>query len=318
MAIAIRLALRDWDWVTPLALGDIRPEGFTLQIDRVGTLPEDLGSDPVYDAGEVSLSRYTLGRARGETAITGVPHFLMRGFRHRCSITAKTSGLTDLAQLAGKRIGLTGWQDSGNTWTRALLRRVGIGIGDARWFVGRLSEAHPITDRLGGFGRPGRIEAAPGERPMLELLETGGLDAVFTPFMPPGFFEAASPFRQLLPDFRAAEIAYARAVGYVPGIHLLGLKPAIVRDHPWLPQALSELLDESARLWIEKRVKYAETTPWILDELRQVARDLPAGWDRNGFAANEAMLGDFIAELQAQELTMTRLSPRDLFPGLLS
>jgi 4,5-dihydroxyphthalate decarboxylase len=318
MAIAIRLALRDWDWVTPLALGDVRPEGFTLQIDRVGTLPEDLGSDPVYDAGEVSLSRYTLSRARGETAISGVPHFLMRGFRHRCIITAKTSGLTELSQLAGKRIGLTGWQDSGNTWTRALLRRVGIGINDARWFVGRLSEAHPITDRLAGFGRPGRIEAVPGERPMLELLQTGGLDAVFTPFMPPGFFEAASPFRQLLPDFRAAEVTYAREVGYVPGIHLLGIKPAIVRDHPWLPQALSAVLDESARLWIEKRIKYAETTPWMLDELRQVARDLPAGWDRNGFAANEAMLADFIAELQAQELTTARLSPRDLFPGLPS
>ncbi|MDR6291553.1 4,5-dihydroxyphthalate decarboxylase [Inquilinus ginsengisoli] len=318
MAIAIRLAVRDWDWVTPLALGDISPEGFTLQIDRVGTLPEDLGSDPNYDAGEMSLSRYTLGRARGETAIAGVPHFLMRGFRHRCIITAKSSGLTGLAQLAGKRIGLTGWQDSGNTWTRALLRREGIGIGDASWFVGRLSAAHPVTDRLGGFGRPGRIEAVPGERPMLELLQTGELDAVFTPFMPQGFFEAASPFRQLLPDFRAAEVAYAQEVGYVPGIHLLGLKPAIVRDHPWLPQALSEVLDESARLWIEKRVKYAETTPWILDELRQVARDLPTGWDRNGFAANEAMLGDFIAELQAQELTTARLSPRDLFPALPS
>ncbi|WP_395672890.1 hypothetical protein [Inquilinus sp.] len=315
MALTIRLALRDWDWVTPLALGDVRPDGFALAIDRVGTLPEDLATDPLYDAGEMSLSRYALGRARGEAGIVGVPHFLMRGFRHRCVITARDSGLTTLAQLAGKRIGLTGWPDSGNTWTRALLRREGIGVDDARWFLGRLTEAHPVTDRLGGFGRPGQIEAAPGERPMLELLLAGGLDAVFTPFMPPGFFEAESPFRALLPDYRGTEIAYGRAVGYVPGIHVLGIKPAVVRDHPWLPQALGEVLDESARVWAGKRVKYADTTPWILDELRRCALDLPPGWDRNGFAANERMIDDFLAEQQAQGLTPVRQSPRDLFPG---
>ena len=31
-------------------------------------------------------------------------------------------------------IGIAGWQDSGNTWTRALLRREGVEIEDARWF----------------------------------------------------------------------------------------------------------------------------------------------------------------------------------------
>ncbi|NIX76664.1 nitrate ABC transporter substrate-binding protein [Microvirga terricola] len=315
MSITIRLAVRDWDYIVPLALGDVRSDKFDLHLDRVQSLPEDLASDPRYDAGEVSFSRYSLGRARGETSIVGVPYFLMRGFRHRCIITAKTSNITSLEQLAGKKIGLTGWQDSGNTWTRAILRRIGIGIEDAYWFVGRLTEAHPITDRLSGYGRPGRIEAAPGERPMMELLEEGVLDAVFTPFMPPGFFDADSKFRQLLPDFRKAEVDYFNAVGYVPGIHLLGIKPAIVKEYPWLPQALSEVLDESTRVWLERRAKYADTTPWIIDEIRQVARDLPASWDRNGFAANEKMIADFATELHAQNLTDKKMTPRDLFPA---
>jgi 4,5-dihydroxyphthalate decarboxylase len=315
LAIEINLAVRDWDYITPLALGDVRSRDFDLVVHRVGTLPDDLASNPLYDAGEVSFSRYSLGRARGETSIVGVPHFLMRGFRHRCIIVSAHSGLTDLAQLAGKRIGLTGWQDSGNTWTRAVLRRVGIGIDDAQWLVGRLTEAHPITDRLGGYGRPGRIGAVPGERPMMELLRIGELDAVFTPFMPPGFFDADSEFRQLLPDFRQAELEYFKEVGYVPGMHLLGIKPAIVEAHPWLPRALSELLDESARRWLEKRAKYADTTPWIIDELRRVARDLPPSWDRNGYEANERMIADFGIELHAQNLTKTCLTPSDLFPA---
>ncbi len=128
-----------------------------------------------------------------------------------------------------------------------MLRREGVGIEDAQWWVGRLLDNHPIIDRIGGYGRPGLIEAVPGDMPLLDLLARGKLDAVFMPFMPPGFFDAASPFRQLVPDFRRAEVAYFRDVGYVPGMHLLGLKAAVVAANPWLPQALSEVIDASYR-----------------------------------------------------------------------
>jgi 4,5-dihydroxyphthalate decarboxylase len=314
MAIRIRLAVRDWDYITPLVLGDVKPEGFELEVDRVAALPDNLAGHALYDAAEMSFSRYALGRSRGETGVVGLPHFLMRGFRLRCIITAKTSGLTTVAELAGKRIGLAGWQDSGNTWTRALLRREGIGITDAQWRISRLMASHPIVDRLAGYGRPGLIETVPGDTPLLEMLARGELDAVFIPFMPPGFFDAASPFRQLVPDFRTAEASYAAEVGYVPGMHVLALKADRAAEHPWLAQALSDVLDRSYRSWMERRLRYADTTPWLLDELRQVARDLPAGWDANGMAANRAMIADFGTELRAQELTPMSMTPEFLFP----
>ncbi|MCQ4161829.1 ABC transporter substrate-binding protein [Roseomonas sp. GC11] len=310
----IRLALRDWDFLTPILLGDVRSPDVELVIDRVAALPEDPAGDPRYDGAEVSFSRYAQARARGAEDLVGLPHFIMRGFRQRCVITAKDSPLTRFADLAGRTIGLTGWQDSGNLWTRALLRREGVEIGDATWWVGRLTAAHPVVDRLGGFGRPGRIEAVPGERPLVDLLLSGEMAAAFTPFMPPGFFAPDSPLRPLLPDCRAAEVAYFHAVGYVPGIHALALKPAVVAAHPGLPRAISELLDESARLWLAKREKYADTTPWIIDELARCARDLPAGWDASGLAANEAMIDAFAAELHAQGITARRLDARALFP----
>ncbi|AUT49142.1 nitrate ABC transporter substrate-binding protein [Achromobacter sp. AONIH1] len=313
MTLQIRLAVRDWDYIVPLALGDVVAEGLDLRIDRVPALPEDLAADPRYDAGEMSMSRYCLGRLRGRDDIAAVPHFLMRGFRHRCIITHRDSGITQLEQLAGARIGMTGWQDSGNTWTRALLRRVGIGIDDAQWRVGRLTAAHPVADRLSGYGQPGRIEAVAGERPLVDLLRSGELEAVFTPFMPDGFFDADSDLRQLLPQCRRDEVAYFRDVGYVPGMHLLGIKPDILRAHPWVGQSLSAALDASAAMWLHKRRKYADTTPWILDELIQTSRDLPEGWDRNGLQANQPMVTDFLAELRAQRLTERSMSPAELF-----
>lgn len=310
----LRLAVRDWDYLVPLALGDVRSSDIDIELHRLDSLPGDLAADTRYDAGEISFSRYAQRRAHGDEAIVGLPNFLMRAFRHRCIITAADSPLTRIDQFAGKRIGLTGWQDSGNVWTRAILSQAGLGLEDARWFVGRLTAGHPVQDRLNGFGRPGCIEAVPGEAPMTDLLRDGGLDAVFTPFMPPGFFDPDSGLRQLLPDCRQAEVDYFKATGYVPGIHVLGIKAQVVRAHPALPQALSEVIDESARVWLDKRRKYADTTPWILNELQQTARDLPASWNRSGLRENTPMIADFARELHAQRITPRRLSVRELFP----
>jgi 4,5-dihydroxyphthalate decarboxylase len=316
--VTVRLVLRDWDYMTPLVLGDVSSDRIEVRVERVGTLPEDFGGDPRYDASEVSFSRYTTARSRNDERVIGIPNFLMRGFRHRCIITARASRLTRLEELKGGRIGVTGWQDSGNTWTRAALARAGVGIEDVRWYAGRLTAAHPIVDRLGPYHQPGRIEAVPGERPMLDLLETGGLDAVFTPFMPPSFFDRNSSLRCLLPNFRAAELEYFNAVGYVPGIHILGIKASFAAEHPWLPQVLSDLIDESQRVWLEKRRKYAETTPWIIDELYRSGHDLPGTWNASGLEANRAMIADFLDEVRKQRLAETDLTPDTLFPAIPS
>ncbi|MDL4913601.1 MAG: nitrate ABC transporter substrate-binding protein [Enterobacterales bacterium endosymbiont of Blomia tropicalis] len=312
--LTIRLAVRDWDYFTPLALGDIKPERFELKIDRVGTLVNDIATSNEYDAGEVSFSRYAQSRAKGDESLLGLPHFLMRGFRQRCIITTLDSPLSSPAQLKGKKIGVTGWQDSGNTWTRTVLREAGVEIDDAYWFAGRLTADHPIVDRLAGFGRPGRIEPAPDERPLIDLLKAGELDAVFTPFMPEGFFLPESGLRQLQTDFYQAELDYFKRVGYVPGIHILAMKPALAEKHPGLPHALSEIIDRSYQLWMQKREKYADTTPWLLDDLRRTAQELPANWNENGFNVNKKMIADFANELFQQGLTKTLLTPEAIFP----
>ncbi|MEI4488288.1 nitrate ABC transporter substrate-binding protein [Frigidibacter sp. MR17.14] len=313
MTLTLRLALRDWDYMTPLVLGEVTSDRLKVEVDRVGTLVGHIGRDPDHDAAEMSFSRYTQMRLDSDDSVTGIPNFIMRGFRNRCVIT-RTDGPTSFAALKGARIGVTGWRDSGNTWTRAVVARDGVGVEDAFWYAGRLTEAHPVTDRLDGFGRPGRIEACPGERPMVELLKEGFLDAVFTPFMPAGFFAPNSGMRQVQQDFRAAEKAYLDEVGYVPGMHLIGIKSEIVAAHPWVMEELSTMIDRSQAIWDEKRQKYAETTPWMFDELRRCKQDLPAGWTDSGIAANEKMINDFARELHVQGIAPRQLSVAELFP----
>ena len=310
--VRLRFAVRDWDYLTPLVLGDVASDRVELLIDRVETLTDAAGGD--YDAAETSFSRYASAMAAGEDRFTGVPNFIMRGFRHRCIIVRQDSPMRVLVELRGARIGVTGWRDSGSTWTRAALRREGVGTEDALWFAGRLTAAHPITDRLGGFGRPGLIETMPDEEPMIDALARRALDAVFTPFMPAGYFGQGSPFRQLLPDFVAAERAYFDDVGYIPGMHLITVKADLAAAHPWLGAEISRMVDESRRIWTAKRRKYADTTPWMLDELLRCARDLPDDVEASGLAANRSMIADFGRELHVQGILDRALTPDELFP----
>ncbi|MCJ8518892.1 4,5-dihydroxyphthalate decarboxylase [Pseudorhizobium tarimense] len=313
MSLRLRIALRDWDYMTPLVLGDVGSDKLDLVVDRVGTLVSHLGKDPDHEVAEISFSRYCQLRHDGDETVVAIPNFIMRGFRHRCIVTTADSDITTLSQLAGKRIGVTGWRDSGNTWTRAALRREGVEVADAKWFAGRLTDAHPITDRLDGFGKPGLIEACPGERPMVDLLREGELDAIFTPFMPSGYFEPGAPFRQLLPDFRGEERRYFADVGYVPGMHLIGIKASILADNPWVIFEISRLIDESRSMWTEKRRKYAETTPWMFDEMLKTSRELPKGWDASGFEVNRNMIEDFAKELHVQGIMNRHMAPEELF-----
>ncbi|MDR1827537.1 MAG: nitrate ABC transporter substrate-binding protein [Methylobacteriaceae bacterium] len=315
MSERVRFAVRDWDYITPLLLKDVTDPAIEPEIVRVPTLPDDFIAEG-FDASEVSFSRYAQARTRGETEQFGVPFFLMRGFRHRCVIVMKDSPFTEFKHLKGRRIGVTGWQDSGNIWTREAIADGGPGIEEATWYAGRLTEKHAIEDRLGKFARPGRIMAVPDEKPMMAALEDGELDAVCTPFMPVGFFAADSKFRHLITDLRGAELAYYRRTGYVPGIHVLAFSEAYVAAHPGVPGKLQALIAAAQAMWLEKRRKYADTTPWIIDDLGVSGRELAPAWDAYGLEPNRVMITDFLNQMYTQQIIGRPATPEDVFPQL--
>ena len=92
MALQLRLKVRDWDFWTPLLLGDVKSEKLDIQTTRVSSLIDNVAEDPESDAAEMSLSRYNLridqNKAQG---IVAVPFFIMRGFRTRNIVTIRAT-----------------------------------------------------------------------------------------------------------------------------------------------------------------------------------------------------------------------------------
>ncbi|HEV7951589.1 MAG TPA: ABC transporter substrate-binding protein [Glaciihabitans sp.] len=311
--MTLRFAARHWDHLLPLALGDIDTLGVDIDLDRRDITP-NLWASPDLDIAESSFSQYLLKRAAGDDSVTALPVFVMSGFRQRCIITRTDSDITSLDQLRGATVGLTGWPDSGNTWTRALLRREGVGLDEVTWRVGPLTDAHPVTDRIGPFGAPSNVAHTDNDGTLTAQLLDGTLDAVMTPFMPPGFYAPNSPYRPLFRNTAAVEADYYREVGYVPGIHLVGVKTALLDADPTLAQKLVNILEASKRLAAERHTKLQDVLPWLNDAVQETEAVFGDDWLRYGSSAATNMFDDFAAEHLAQGSLDRHVQYSDVFP----
>lgn len=316
MALKIRMKSRDWDFWTPLLLGDVTSDTIDLELTRVQSLIDNVADDPDCEAAEMSLSRYAIRRSAGtDRNLVGIPFFIMRGFRNRCILTSDDSPITTLSDLRGKRIGLSGWQDSGNTWTRALLLEAGVPVDSIQWTLSRMTAADRIDPERGKQFWDDRVVLHdPDETPLVDLLKAGKIDAIFQAFMPADFYSEGYGLRQLQPDFVSQEKAWFGRAGFVPGIHILAMKADFIAAHPEAPRQLCELLRASQNLWLAKRRKYFETTPWLIADLIDMAKSLPEDWDPVGLEPNRRMLDEFARQQYLQKLIPVQRDADFLFP----
>jgi len=305
----ITLLMRDHDYLAPLYGGDVVPDGIRLTIDRATPMAQAY-TDASIPAAELSFSRYLIGLSRGDRTFVGIPFFPIRAFRHRCFFVRRDSGLTDLKQLQGKRIGTNGWQDSGNTWTRALLREQGVRLDQIQWMVGPVDDQGPVNPQ-GEF--PPHVRPAPSGRVLRDMLLSGDLDALVCPLPPKGFYAHDSKIVRLIPNYRQAEQAYYGRTGIFPPHHIVGVRRDVFERTPQVAAALYHALDRSRLVWQQRRLYYAELTPWVLAEIEETAALMGEDWKPSGVRANRKGIGGLCEEELAQGLITRPIDPEVVF-----
>jgi 4,5-dihydroxyphthalate decarboxylase len=308
--VPIALVIRNYDSITPLLSGDVTVEGVDLRLDRETPMARFV-SDPAYQAGELSFAQYLRRLAAGDDEIIGLPIFVARGFRHRCFFVRQDSSLASLADLAGTRIGIDTWGATGHTWNRSLLREAGVDIAGIQWVIGSPENA---TDALTApTNLPSHARPAPAGTSLVELLLSGEIDALIMSQPPHGFYQPKSPIRRLLRDFRQVEAAYAARVGFWPPFHIIGVRASVAHEHPWLVRSLFTAFDASQKLAAAWRLTLADTSPWLLDDLEQVAQTLGPDWQSHGVAPNRPAIAAFCEEMHAQGLIDVDINPALVF-----
>jgi 4,5-dihydroxyphthalate decarboxylase len=308
--LPVTIATRDYDYVAPLASGDVKADGVDLTLIRAFDALERFRTEPAVHGGEASFSQHVHRIAAEDPSLVGLPIFIMREFRHRCFFVRRDSGLTDVAQLAGRRVATDAWRASGNTWSRAILREAGVTLESVRWLVGPVDPGDPPrpTDAL-----PAGVEAAPRGRALSELLLGGEIDAIMCPCPPRAFHEAGSGMTRLYADYRAAEREYYRRTAIYPAHHVIVLRRELVADHPWVAGSVFRAFVQARERSEQNHRVLHESSPWLLADLEEQPALMGTGFKPYGSRENRAMVAAFCEEQFVQGLIRTPLSPDALF-----
>jgi 4,5-dihydroxyphthalate decarboxylase len=307
----LTLVMNDFDFLAPLACGDVVAEEVDLRLERDAQRALDRTlADGAVDAGELSLARQIARVAAGDRAFVAMPIFPHRAFRHRCFFVRRDSALRDLSDLAGQRVGTNEWPATGNTWSRAALRERGVSIEGMRWLVGSVDGA-PSTRPQGDL--PPHVRHAPPGRALLDLLLDGEIDALMCPRPPPGLYAPDGPVVRLLPDYRRAEQEYYQRTGIYPIHHVVGVRGEVVDRHPEVLASLYRALSGSIERWAAASRPLPELSPWMLAELEEVDALMGSAWRASGVEPNRRTVQALCDELHAQGLIGRRVEVGELF-----
>ena len=314
MSVPMQMVIRNYDQITPILAGDVLPQNVDLRLDRTTPIA-DFVLNETFDAGETSFAGYLREIASGNQEFIALPIFVTRGFRQRCFFVHRDSPIQSLADLAGKRVGTNGWPDTGNTWSRALLRASNVDISGMHWVIGHIDG---IIDQVFGHRVTAppdldNVELAPEDTTLQEMLLNGDLDALMIPWPPQEFHNDGGRVRRLFSDYRAAEQAYAREVGFWPAHHLIAVRRSFADQHPAAVSALYTAMDESRRLMEERRWALADTTPWLLKEFEDTNATLGSDWQAYGVEPNKAMVAALCSELYEQGILDVYVEPDKVF-----
>jgi 4,5-dihydroxyphthalate decarboxylase len=314
--IKLTLACADYDRTRPLMDGVVAPEGVEL---TYLPLPQTeifwrMLRHQEFDASEIGLVPYMLAVERGEPDLVGIPVYTSRSFRHSAIYVHDKSNIRRPEDLAGKRVGVSSYVNTAAVWVRGILRdEYGVERDQIRWMEGRgvkqTFQAPPGVV----------IEGVPPDRTLPEMLVTGELDALITPRMPEAFIAGGSSVRRLFPDFAAVEKDYYRRTRIFPIMHIVAMRGALARAHPWLPTSLYKafcLAKTQCLKALYETTALKNSLPWMIAEVEEV-RALFGGADYWTYGLDDAMnrttLEVLCRYVHEQGITSRRIAPEELF-----
>lgn len=195
-----------------------------------------------FDVSELSISSLLIALSRGDRRWTAIPVFTTRRFFHTWILVNSGAGISEPADLKGKRVGVPEYQQTAALWSRAALQHeFGVAPQDMVWYMER-----PVERSHGGatgFQPPPGVELhyIPTDTNIGELLVAGELDATLLYLGAPNLVDRSSidlahhpAVRPLFPDPLAEGIRYHQKTGVLPVNHTVVVRTSVLEKHPWV------------------------------------------------------------------------------------
>jgi 4,5-dihydroxyphthalate decarboxylase len=271
--LKLTVACGDYEIVRALKEGAVQADGIELvMLTGMGSKERHwrMARKTEFDVSEVNVGGYYMGRDRGE-ALTAMPVFLHRRFRHGFVFVNAMAGIKTPKDLIGKKIGGTNFQPASNIWMRGILEEFyGVPHKQCTWVVEREEDVE--------FTKPKdlRIEMiAPGKRLDVMLAE-GEIPAMLSPDLPRLFVQGDKRIMRLFPNYKDIELEFFRNTGIFPIMHVNVIKQEIVDKYPWVTTNLVKAFEEAKNLAYRRMAN---------------PRVVPLAWIRTAWEEQEEVLG---------------------------
>jgi 4,5-dihydroxyphthalate decarboxylase len=271
--LSLTFACGDYEIVRPLIEGSVLVDGVDL------TILTDMDSatrhwrflrNGEFDVAEVSSSSYLAARDN-DWPFRAIPVFLHRRFRHGFMFINTAKGIAKPADLKGRKIGVKTLMTSAVLWMRGILQHeYGVPLNSIEWVA-------EIEDDVNVTLPPDiKYSCLPNDKSVETMLAEGELDAVLHSDLIKPFLAKDARVARLFPDHKKEEMAYFKKTSIFPIMHVLGLRQALVEQHPWLAVNLFKAFNES------KSIAMAHMAN---------PRIVPLAWYRAAWEEQEKLLG---------------------------
>jgi 4,5-dihydroxyphthalate decarboxylase len=242
-------------------------------------------------------------------------------FRHGFIFVRKESGITQPADLNGKRLGFLRWVQTAAIWMRGMLiDEYGVSAKNSQWYVASMhhwDEHDPGATVEPRDGSVIQIIQNSGkntsERACRALFE-GQVDVLGVTESQLAALLANSSVKKLFENSREVEAGYFRDTRILPIMHVLALQKKLVERYPELPEKLFRLYSDAkrwAQRWRRAIPSLVEAWPnHYLAEEQQVFKTDPWAY---GLEANRHVLEKFLAYCDAQGVTARKIAPEEIF-----
>ena len=257
--LRLTVACGDYDIVKPLIEGTVQADGLDLVfLTDMGPRERHwrMGRKHEFDVCEENVGAYFMARDQG-AALTAIPVFLHRRFRHGFVFVNTGAGITSPKDLIGKSVGGTNFQPASNIWMRGILEEhYGVPHRSITWLVERSEDIafEPPPDL--------RIEMKQSAKTLSDMLADGDIPAMISPTLPRPFVQGDRRIARLFADYKDVEIAFFRATGIFPIMHVTTVKQELVDRYPWVPTNLTKAF-EAAKQLAYRRIANPRMAPLV-------------------------------------------------------
>ena len=191
---------------------------------------------------EMSLASYAILKARSQCPFVAIPVMLSKVFRHDCIYVRPDAGISEPADLRGKRIGLPQYGSTAGGFNNGLVQHeYGVPPPEINWFTG--GQDTPACPPLVSLDLPADIhpEVIPEGRTLERMLDDRQLDGLFATYIPKLFHNASPNIVRLFPNFKEVEQDYYRRTGIFPVMHTVVIREDVYLEDPWVAPSLYDV-----------------------------------------------------------------------------